>query len=102
LRHVVSCCFAVRARSAPLFEWRILGSGPACAPPLSGGRWWGSGGLAGDETLDAARGFGSARLARDLAIGLALSLAVFVFFVKLLNVNLPAGWLKPLLGAAGI
>jgi len=49
-----------------------------------------------------ARGFGSARLARDLAIGLALSLAVFVFFVKLLNVNLPAGWLKPLLGAAGI
>ncbi len=49
-----------------------------------------------------ARGFGSARPARDLAIGLALSLAVFLFFVKLLNVNLPAGWLKPLLGAAGI
>jgi putative tricarboxylic transport membrane protein len=49
-----------------------------------------------------ARGFGSARPARDLAIGLALSLAVFAFFVKLLNVNLPAGWLKPVLGAAGI
>jgi putative tricarboxylic transport membrane protein len=49
-----------------------------------------------------ARGFGSARPARDLAIGLAISLAVFLFFVKLLNVNLPAGWLKPLLGAAGI
>lgn len=49
-----------------------------------------------------ARGFGSIRPARDLAIGLALSLAVFAFFVKLLNVNLPAGWLKPLLGAAGI
>lgn len=49
-----------------------------------------------------ARGFGSGRPARDLAIGLALSLGVFAFFVKLLNVNLPAGWLKPLLGAAGI
>jgi putative tricarboxylic transport membrane protein len=49
-----------------------------------------------------ARGFGSTRPARDLATGLALSLAVFAFFVKLLNVNLPAGWLKPLLGAAGV
>lgn len=49
-----------------------------------------------------ARGFGSARPARDAAIGLVLSLAVFLFFVKLLNVNLPGGWLQPLLGAAGI
>jgi putative tricarboxylic transport membrane protein len=49
-----------------------------------------------------ARGFGSRRVARDLAIGLALSVGVFLFFVKLLNVNLPAGWLKPILGAAGI
>jgi putative tricarboxylic transport membrane protein len=49
-----------------------------------------------------ARGFGSRRIARDLAIGLVLSLAVFLFFVKLLNVNLPAGWLAPLLGGAGI
>jgi putative tricarboxylic transport membrane protein len=49
-----------------------------------------------------ARGFGSRRWARDLAIGLALGLAVFLFFVKFLNVNLPAGWLRPLLGAAGI
>lgn len=49
-----------------------------------------------------ARGFGSARVARDSALGFALSLAVFLFFVKLLNVNLPAGWLEPLLGAAGI
>jgi putative tricarboxylic transport membrane protein len=49
-----------------------------------------------------ARGFGSRRFARDLGIGLVLSLAVFAFFVKLLNVNLPAGWLKPLLGAAGV
>ena len=49
-----------------------------------------------------ARGFGSVRIARDIALGLALSLGVFVFFVKLLNVNLPAGWLAPLLGSAGI
>ena len=49
-----------------------------------------------------ARAFGSTRVARDAALGLVLSLAVFLFFVKLLNVNLPAGWLQPLLGAAGI
>jgi len=49
-----------------------------------------------------ARGFGSARLARDLGIGLILGLAVFLFFVKFLNVNLPAGWLKPILGTAGL
>lgn len=49
-----------------------------------------------------ARGFGSLRIGRDLALGLLLSLAVFLFFVKLLNVNLPAGWLRPILGAAGI
>jgi putative tricarboxylic transport membrane protein len=49
-----------------------------------------------------ARGFGSTKPIRDLLIGAALSLGVFVFFVKLLNVNLPAGWLAPLLGGAGI
>ena len=49
-----------------------------------------------------ARGFGSAKLPRDLAIGLVLGLSVFLFFVKFLNVNLPAGWLKPILGGAGI
>ncbi len=49
-----------------------------------------------------ARGFGSRRPLRDAAIGLALALGIFLFFVKLLNVNLPAGWLSPLLGAAGI
>jgi putative tricarboxylic transport membrane protein len=49
-----------------------------------------------------ARGFGSAKLPRDLAIGLLLGLTVFLFFVKFLNVNLPAGWLGPLLGGAGI
>ena len=49
-----------------------------------------------------ARGFGSARTARDLALGIAIATAVFLFFVRFLNVNLPAGWLQPLLGAAGI
>jgi putative tricarboxylic transport membrane protein len=49
-----------------------------------------------------ARGFGSARFLRDIALGIILGVAVFLFFVKFLNVNLPAGWLKPLLGGAGI
>ncbi|MCX8005187.1 MAG: tripartite tricarboxylate transporter TctB family protein, partial [Burkholderiaceae bacterium] len=49
-----------------------------------------------------ARGFGSRRLLRDAAIGAAIALAIFLFFVRFLNVNLPAGWLYPLLGAAGI
>ncbi len=49
-----------------------------------------------------ARGFGSARFARDAVIGAVLALAIFLFFVRLLNVNLPAGWLYPLLGGAGI
>jgi putative tricarboxylic transport membrane protein len=49
-----------------------------------------------------ARAFGSQRAARDFGIGLALALAVFLFFVKFLNVNLPAGWLEPILGSAGI
>lgn len=49
-----------------------------------------------------ARGFGSAKVPRDFAIGLMLGLGVFLFFVKFLNVNLPAGWLQPLLGGAGI
>lgn len=49
-----------------------------------------------------ARGFGSARVARDLAVGFALGLAVFLFFVKFLNVGLPAGWLEPVLGGAGL
>jgi putative tricarboxylic transport membrane protein len=49
-----------------------------------------------------ARGFGSTRWLRDAIIGLVLAVLVFLFFVRFLNVNLPAGWLKPLLGAAGI
>jgi putative tricarboxylic transport membrane protein len=46
-----------------------------------------------------ARGFGSARPARDLAVGLLIAAAVFAFFVQVLGVNLPAGWLAPLLSA---
>jgi putative tricarboxylic transport membrane protein len=49
-----------------------------------------------------ARGFGSTRIARDLVFGLVLGLAVFLFFVRFLNVNLPAGWLLPILGGAGL
>lgn len=49
-----------------------------------------------------ARGFGSKRSPRDFAIGLALGVAVFLFFVKFLNVNLPPGWLAPILRGAGI
>jgi len=49
-----------------------------------------------------ARGFGSRRYPRDFAIGLALGVAVFLFFVKFLNVNLPPGWLAPIIRGAGI
>lgn len=49
-----------------------------------------------------ARGFGSRRTARDAALGVAIAVAVFLFFVRFLNVNLPAGWLAPILGSAGI
>jgi putative tricarboxylic transport membrane protein len=49
-----------------------------------------------------ARGFGSRRFVRDAAIGFTVALAAFLFFVKLLNVSLPGGWLASLLGSAGI
>jgi putative tricarboxylic transport membrane protein len=49
-----------------------------------------------------ARGFGSKQYPRDFAIGLALGVAVFLFFVKFLNVNLPPGWLEPILRGAGL
>jgi putative tricarboxylic transport membrane protein len=40
-----------------------------------------------------ARGFGSRRWIRNVAVGVILSAAIFFFFVRLLNVNLPAGWM---------
>jgi putative tricarboxylic transport membrane protein len=49
-----------------------------------------------------ARGFGSTRWLRDAAVGLAIGILVFLFFVRFLNVNLPAGWLLPVLGTAGL
>lgn len=49
-----------------------------------------------------ARGFGSRRVVRDLIVALVFTLAIYFFFVELLNVNLPAGWLSPVLGGAGI
>lgn len=48
-----------------------------------------------------ARGFGSERPLRDALVGFALGIGVFLFFVRFLNVNLPAGWLLPVLGTAG-
>jgi putative tricarboxylic transport membrane protein len=52
--------------------------------------------------VSVARGFGSRRPLRDALLGFVISLAIFLFFVRFLNVGLPAGWLKPLVGAAGI
>jgi putative tricarboxylic transport membrane protein len=49
-----------------------------------------------------ARGFGSRKFFRDLGIGIFLGFAIFLFFVKFLNVGLPGGWLEPLLGGAGV
>ena len=41
-----------------------------------------------------ARGFGSRRPLRDVVLALILTHAIYFFFVKLLNVNLPAGWMQ--------
>jgi putative tricarboxylic transport membrane protein len=49
-----------------------------------------------------ARGFGSQRVVRDAAVGLVLAFAIYLFFVRFLNVGLPAGWLAPVLGGAGL
>jgi putative tricarboxylic transport membrane protein len=40
-----------------------------------------------------ARGFGSRRTVRDAALGVVLALVIYLFFVKFLNVGLPAGWM---------
>lgn len=52
--------------------------------------------------IGVSRGFGSVRPLRDAILGFVIALGIFLFFVRFLNVNLPAGWLKPVLGAAGI
>lgn len=49
-----------------------------------------------------ARAFDSRRWLRDLLVGFVLGLAVYLFFVGFLNVNLPAGLLAPVLGTAGL
>jgi putative tricarboxylic transport membrane protein len=41
-----------------------------------------------------ARAFASRSSLRDFAIGLILSVAVYVFFTQALNVSLPAGWMR--------
>jgi putative tricarboxylic transport membrane protein len=40
-----------------------------------------------------ARGFGSRRFLRDLAVGVALAVAIYAFFTQFLTVSLPAGWM---------
>ena len=40
-----------------------------------------------------ARGFGSTRLVRDVAIGAVLVTLAYLVFTKLLSLSLPAGWL---------
>ena len=86
------------AFSWPAFAWVSAGLFAQMAPIHTGGF------VVAAMALYAcvARGFGSPRFVRDLAIGVVLGLAVFLFFVRFLNVNLPAGWLRPVLGAAGI
>ena len=43
----------------------------------------------------------SAQVALAVFLAVLLGLLVFLFFVKFLNVGLPAGWLEPILGTAG-
>jgi putative tricarboxylic transport membrane protein len=80
------------------FLWVLAGLGVQMALMKSAGFVIAAGAL----FVCVARGFGSARPLRDLLIGLVMGLAIFLFFVRLLNVNLPAGLLRPLLGAAGL
>ena len=83
---------------APAFAWVSAGLFAHVALVQSGGFV-----LAGAALFACvARGFGSPRLARDFAIGFTLTLAVFAFFVLVLTVNLPAGWLAPLFRLAGM
>lgn len=83
---------------APAFVWVSVGLFAHIALIQSGGFV-----LAGAVLFACvARGFGSPRFARDLAIGFTLTLAVFAFFVLVLTVNLPAGWLAPLFRLVGM
>lgn len=83
---------------APAFAWVSAGLFAHMALIQSGGFV-----LAGAVLFACvARAFGSPRLLRDLAIGFAIALAVFAFFVLVLTVNLPAGWLAPLFSLVGI
>ena len=86
------------------FRLRFLESAGGLPEPYSDMLWGSIGFVVAGTVLFAcvARGFGSRRPARDLAIALILTLGVYLFFVKLLNVGLPAGWLAPVLGGAGI
>ena len=82
----------------PAFAWVSIGLFAHMALIQSGGFV-----LAGAVLFaSVARGFGSPRFARDVAIGFTIALAVFAFFVLVLTVNLPAGWLAPLFHLAGI
>ncbi len=83
---------------AGAFLWVAVGLGAQMALMKSAGFVVAAGVL----FLCVARGFGSVRPVRDLLIGLLLGLAVFLFFVRFLNVSLPAGLLAPILRAAGV
>lgn len=100
-------------RERPPDDAALRGEHPYHAP----GFLWITGGLAAQMALighagfvvagavlfaAVARGFGSRRWLRDAARGLVMATLVFLFFVRVLNVSLPAGWLRPLLGAAGV
>ncbi len=82
----------------PAFAWVSVGLFAHMALIQSGGFV-----LAGAVLFSCvARGFGSPRFARDLALGFAIALAVFAFFGLVLSVNLPAGWLAPLFSLVGM
>lgn len=83
---------------APGFAWITAGLGAHMA--LIGTAGFVIAGMA--LFAGVARGFGSRRWARDIAVGALIAVVVFLFFVRFLNVNLPAGWLAPVLGSAGV
>ncbi len=48
-----------------------------------------------------ARGFGSRRIARDVVMGIAVGVAVYLVFSRALGVSLPGGWIDPWRGLDG-